>query len=115
MVEDEAVVRELAESYLTFLGYNVLVATNGAEAFELCLKQKAPVHLVLSGRGDAGDERPRPGAPADPDFPEIKWIFMSGYTKDTDPAIVLGKEVPFVQKPFQPMELGRLLRTVLDT
>ncbi len=74
VVEDEAVVRELAESYLTFLGYNVLVATNGAEAFELCLKQKAPVHLVLSDVVMPEMSGPDLALRLTPP-PRVKWIF----------------------------------------
>ncbi len=92
VVEDEAVVRELAESYLTFLGYNVLIATNGAEAHELCLKQQSPVHLVLSDVVMPEMSGPDLALRLSPLFPEIKWIFMSGYTRDADPAIVLGRK-----------------------
>jgi two-component system cell cycle sensor histidine kinase/response regulator CckA len=115
VVEDEAVVRELAESYLTFLGYQVLVATNGAEAFELCLKHGGPIHLVLSDVVMPEMSGPDLALRLSPILPDLKWIFMSGYTRDTDPAAILGRRVPFVQKPFQPMELGRLIRSVLDT
>ena len=115
VVEDEPVVRELAESYLTFLGYNVLIATNGAEALELCLKSQEPVHLVLSDVVMPEMSGPDLALRLSPIFPETKWIFMSGYTRDTDPAVVLGRPVPFVQKPFQPMELGRLIRSVLES
>ncbi len=114
VVEDEAVVRELAESYLKFLGYHVVVATNGAEALELCLRHPSPIHLVLSDVVMPGMSGPDLALRISPLFPHIKWIFMSGYTRDADPAIVLGRNVPFVQKPFQPMELGRLIRSVLE-
>ena len=115
VVEDEAVVRELAESYLTFLGYNVLIATHGAEALELCIKNGGQVHLVLTDVVMPEMSGPDLALRLSPLYPEIKWIFMSGYTRDADPAIVLGRGVPFVQKPFQPMELGRLIRAVLDS
>jgi len=115
VVEDEAVVRELAESYLTFLGYQVLIAKDGVEALELCLKHDGVVHLVLSDVVMPEMSGPDLALRLSPIFPETKWIFMSGYTRENEPAIVLGHQVPFVEKPFQPMELGRLIRSVLDS
>jgi DNA-binding NarL/FixJ family response regulator len=48
-------------------------------------------------------------------YPQMKFIFMSGYTEDT--ALhhrVLEKAAVFVQKPFAPEGLVRKIREVLD-
>jgi FixJ family two-component response regulator len=48
--------------------------------------------------------------------PGLKVLFMSGYT---DNAIahhgVLDAGIPFLQKPFNPIDLARKVRRVLDT
>ncbi len=47
--------------------------------------------------------------------PEIKVLFMSGYTDDV--LILEGVKaqgIPFLQKPFTLQELGRTVRDVLD-
>jgi hypothetical protein len=49
------------------------------------------------------------------DRPEIRVLFMSGYTDDD---IIrrglLRPGAPFLQKPFMPVELSRKVREVLD-
>ncbi|MBC8438126.1 MAG: hybrid sensor histidine kinase/response regulator, partial [Deltaproteobacteria bacterium] len=48
-------------------------------------------------------------------FPDLKYIFMSGYTAN---AIahhgVLDEGVHFVQKPFSKNDLAKIIRKVLD-
>ena len=47
--------------------------------------------------------------------PEIKTLFMSGYTADIiAPHGILERGVHFVQKPFTTQSLGRKVREVLD-
>jgi two-component system cell cycle sensor histidine kinase/response regulator CckA len=115
VVEDEQVVRELAENLLTFLGYNVLVAVNGRDALQVCARHPEPIHLVLSDVVMPELNGPEMALRLIPKYPEMKWIFMSGYTRDADPSAILGRRVPFVQKPFKPVELGRLIRSVLES
>ncbi|MDX6385392.1 MAG: two-component system, cell cycle sensor histidine kinase and response regulator CckA [Blastocatellia bacterium] len=115
LVEDEDVVRGLARKILESVGYNVLDANSGQEAFRLCEVHPEPIHLLLtdvvmprtSGREVAEHlTLLRPG---------LRVLFMSGYT---DEAIVhhgiLDSSVEFIQKPFNPGALIRKVREVLD-
>ena len=48
--------------------------------------------------------------------PHLKVIFMSGYTDDTIAHHgVLEPGTPFMEKPFDPDDLARLVREVLDS
>ena len=85
LVEDEKGVRELAREYLEMTGYTVIEAENGHTALELAAMHVGPIHLLMtdvvmpgiSGRELAGRVKTI--------RPEIKVLFMSGYT---DQAVV---------------------------
>jgi FixJ family two-component response regulator len=51
-----------------------------------------------------------------PLHPEMKILYMSGYTEDA--MVVRGlveAALPFIQKPFPPMDLVRKVREMIDT
>jgi len=116
VVEDEDLVRNLTCLTLRLKGYEVLEATNGGEALLLCEQRKEPIHLLLTdvvmpqlgGRDLARRLKQL--------RPEMKVLFMSGYTED---AIVhhgvLEPGLEYVQKPFSPEALVRLVRGLLDS
>ena len=114
IVEDQEDVRGLAVAALKTYGYRVLEAPDAQAALMICEQGSARIHLVLTdvvmphmnGRELVGRlAKVRP---------EIKAIFMSGYT---DNAIlqheVLDGASDFIEKPFTPEELARKVRAVL--
>ena len=96
-------------------GYRVLHAPNADTAIALCRTHPGTIHLLLTDLvmpGMGGHElAQRVGALR----PSIKILYMSGYTDD---AAVLHAiktaHAPFVQKPFSPEHLRRLVRETLD-
>jgi CheY-like chemotaxis protein len=89
----------------------VLEATDGSEAIARSLEYGGLIHLVLTDllmpgtRGDSAVKVIRTQRPA------IKAIFMSGYADQDvaeDPESIL-------YKPFELPELGRRVRSTLDT
>ena len=115
LVEDEEAVRKLVRRTLEKHGYELLVASSGAEALELARNYAAPIQLVISdvvmpqmgGRAVAEKLRAaRPGIPV---------LFISGYTENTMMrGGTLGESEAFLQKPFTPVSLARRVREVLD-
>ena len=115
LVEDEEQVLQIAQQILTALGYNVLPATNGHEALAVAERHHGNIELTitdvvmpqLSGR----ELIERLG----PLRPEMRVLYMSGYTDD---AIVrhglLDERVEFIQKPFAADAFARKIRSVLD-
>ena len=96
-------------------GYNVLVATSGEKAESMARDHSGPIHLLLSdvvmpqtsGR-DLADRISEMR-------PEIKVLWMSGYTDDTIAHHgILEPGLHFLQKPFTPASLGEKIREVLD-
>ena len=115
LLEDEAMVRAMAERVLRSAGYRVLSASTGAEAERHVRKLGPQIALVVSDvvlpelSGREAVERLRAIQPG------LKALFMSGYTDD---AILRGgylaPGVAFLQKPFTPHALSDKVREVLD-
>jgi PAS domain S-box-containing protein len=115
LVEDEEVVREMAAEILRENGYEVMVAKDPEAALILAAQYNGVIHLMLtdvvmprmSGRDLAEQISPL--------RPEMKVLYMSGYTDD---AIVhhgvLEEGTAFIAKPFSIDALARKLREVLD-
>ena len=115
LVEDDEVVRKLVSEVLDNEGYRLLEAANGIAALSICAQYEEPIHLLLtdvvmpemSGR-DLADRLV-------PQRPEMKVLFMSGYTDDVIVHHgVLDAGAAFIQKPFAPDVLARKVRDVLD-
>jgi hypothetical protein len=116
LVEDEASLRELVRECLEASGYVVLEALHGADALERSERHAAPVHLLMTDvvmpgmNGRELAERLRASRP------EIRVLYMSGYTDD---AVVLhgvlAEDMAFLQKPFTAEALARTVRLVLDS
>ncbi len=106
VVEDDASVRTLAARILEGRGYTVLAARNGHEAIRISSEHEGDLHLLLSDvimPGMSGKEladiltRSRP---------EMRILFMSGYTDDVIASQgVLDEGVKLVQKPFEASDL----------
>ncbi|HKV70792.1 MAG TPA: MASE1 domain-containing protein [Gemmatimonadales bacterium] len=115
LVEDDASVRSLIQRLLVRLGYQVLVAPNGALALDLAATHQGSIHLLMTDvimPGMSGRVLADRFAVIRPD---ARVLYMSGYTDD---AIVhhgvLTARMAFLQKPVTPAALARRVREVLD-
>ncbi len=105
MVEDERAIRNLLKTGLEGLGYRVLLAPAGPEAFRIVAREHVDVLVTdvrlpgLSGPQVAGRiRRAQPG---------VKIVFISGHTDDLLTGDTLVDEgIPFLQKPFTAAELA---------
>jgi two-component system, cell cycle sensor histidine kinase and response regulator CckA len=115
IVEDEDVVRKLSVRVLRKHGYKVLEAPDGGKALMLCEEFKEPIHLILTDVVMPGMSGRRVAERIKEIHPEMKALFMSGYT---DNAIlhhgILEPGLNFLQKPFNVEDLARKVREVLD-
>ena len=115
LVEDDAAVRELVDSMLSAQGYNVLVSRDPQDVETICERHAGRIHLLLTDMvlpGMSGREVAKRVGSLRPD---VKVLFMSGYTDDAL-AHSHGFEEPFafLQKPFSSVTLATKIREVLD-
>jgi CheY-like chemotaxis protein len=115
LVEDNAGLRKLATRVLEPAGYTVLLASTGEEALHLLERHEEPVHLLLSDVVMPGMSGRQLAERLAQTHPEIKVLYMSGYTSDTIVRHgVLEAQVHFLNKPFTAAALLRKVREVLD-
>jgi PAS domain S-box-containing protein len=116
VVEDEPPVRDLVSRVLKSAGYNVLQATSGTHALEVWGANKDKIDLLLTDIVMPDGMTGRDLAEAvQAEKPALKAIFTSGYSAD-----IVGKDfiiedgVNFLQKPYVPQKLIRVVRKCLD-
>ena len=116
VVEDEAALRELARRILENYGYDVLEAANGVEALKVWQDRAGKIDLLLTDMMMPGGISGRELAERlHTQSPQMKVIYTTGYSVEVlenDFAVREGAD--FLQKPYHPAALARLIRTRLD-
>lgn len=115
VVEDDPLVRSLACSILTRLGYHVLQASQGDEALTQAQSHAERIHLLLSDVIMPGMPCAELARRLRALHPEAKVLFTSGYTDDRlSQAGNLSSGAPFLAKPYSLDSLARKVREALD-
>ncbi|MEI6235170.1 MAG: response regulator [Planctomycetota bacterium] len=115
IVEDEISLLTMTSDVLQTFGYHVLTAHNGEEALKLLENNNAAIHLMLTDVVMPGKNGRELADAVKPNWPELKIIFMSGYTEDAVMRYGINHEiVAFIQKPFSPFALLKKIRSELD-
>jgi two-component system cell cycle sensor histidine kinase/response regulator CckA len=112
LVEDEDMVRAVAERALTRQGYTVLCAENGEAALELLASSDPPDLLIsdvvmptMDGPTLVGHVRRR--------YPDLPILFMSGYAEEQLRRSIAIDNVAFLPKPFSVQQLAEAARDAL--
>jgi PAS domain S-box-containing protein len=116
LVEDEASVRLVVQKLLNKSGYNVLTAGYGQEAINKFREYAGTIDLlvtdVIMPQGMTGRELAEHLLS---EHPDIKILFMSGYTDDiVSPQDLMRPGMAFLQKPFALDELARKVKDMLE-
>jgi len=114
VVEDAEGIRKLVCATLTQCGYNCLEASDGAEALQMVASGLEAIHLVLTDMvmpRMGGSELARHLNRARPD---IRILFMSGYTEDPLVRHMERAASVFLAKPFTASALTGKVREALD-
>ena len=116
LVEDEPGVRHLARDVLSRYGYRVIEAADGSEALRLAEAETEKIDLLLTDVVMPGMSGPELARRFRELRPELRVLFASGYADDAVVAHGVRHDgVPFLQKPFEPDDLVRRVREVLDS
>src|SRR6266446_4756652 len=115
LVEDDRMVRDLAQSVLRNCGYTVIAPERIADMESVCREYAGWVDLLLTDVVMPGISGRDLASSMTSLRPDMKVLYMSGYT---DNAIVhkglLDPGIWFLPKPFTPATLAAKVREVLD-
>jgi two-component system cell cycle sensor histidine kinase/response regulator CckA len=112
LVEDEPMVRSVAERALTRHGYTVITADNGEQALEL-LGGDNDISLLISDVVMPVMDGPTMVRLARKTHPHLKILFMSGYAEEQLRNSIDLDGVAFLPKPFSVQELAEAARRVM--
>jgi two-component system cell cycle sensor histidine kinase/response regulator CckA len=112
LVEDEDMVRVVAERALTRQGYTVLTAEHGEAALELLASSPKP-DLLISDVMMPLMDGPTMVRHARARYPDLPILFMSGYAEETIRKSIDLDNVAFLAKPFSVQQLAEVTREVL--
>ncbi len=115
LVDDEAVVLEVAENMLRNLGYGVYSSASGREAVEILRRHRESIDLVIL-------DMIMPDLSGSETFdliksasPSVRVLLSSGYSIDGQARQIMERGCDgFIQKPYSLTLLSRKIRSVLD-
>ncbi len=115
IVDDETDLLQLAEQYLTDLGYQTLTATNIEKAFSI-LADNPGIDLLFSDVVMPGEKNGYDLACfAAEHYPDLKVLLTSGYTsKIVDHNGIAQFSSSLLSKPYRKTDLANRIRQVLD-
>lgn len=112
VVEDEPGVRRATVRILESYGYHVLVAQDGATALSLAAARES-IDLVVSDVVMPDLDGPAVVALLRKRWPELKALFVSGYTAEHFAEGSAVRNDTLLQKPFRPKELANAVREAM--
>ncbi len=116
VLEDSGPVRRLVERTLSRKGYTVLAAESATAALRHCSRHDGAIDLLLTDVVLPRMAGPEVARRARQLRPEIRVLFMSGFTDETlSQHGLTGSEPDLLEKPFSSTSLLARVRHILDT
>ena len=114
VVDDEPVVLDTVRDGLSAHGYQVLRAASGEEALQVAQAHQGSIALALVDVIMPGMSGPEVAQRLHAARPDLKILFMSGFS--TEVVVVHGLDAgdPLLVKPFSLDTLGRKVHEILD-
>ena len=111
VVDDELLIRNVLEEYLTGQGYEVIQASSGEEAIELASSTQPHVILMDIGMSGLNGMEACRRLKAEKKTRHIPVIMMTGFSYGKKPAVEAGA-VDLVSKPFDFTDLAFRLKSI---
>lgn len=115
LAEDEKDVREIAREFLSLAGYKVLEARDGAAAMEIVRGYQGPIHLLITDMVMPKVGGRELAAQIAELRPEMKVIYMTGYTERSAASNGDSNKAVMLTKPFTRLALARTVSKVLKS
>ena len=113
LVEDEDMVRTVAERALTRAGYEVTACANGEEGLAAILEGSVSFDLVVSDVVMPGMDGPAMVRAIRKKLPKMPVLFMSGYAEEQLRRDIDIPDMHFIAKPFSVASIGDKVGAVL--
>lgn len=114
MVEDQDQLRGLVVAVLTRQGYRVHAVANGEKALRLAKTFSEPIQVLVSDVVMPGMPGPVLAEELRRLWPNLRALFMSGYTDHGATIMLDDPRASYIQKPFKSHALTKQLRERLD-
>jgi PAS domain S-box-containing protein len=116
IVDDEEMIRQLAQAFLQRMGYKTLSAINGKEAVEVYSKHEEEIDMIIMDIVMPEMDGKEAGMRIKRINPNAKILYSSGYTQDAEFLDSLQQEsVPFLRKPYLLEDFFESVTDLLDT
>jgi CheY-like chemotaxis protein len=115
LVEDEAALREITCEYLQSRGYTVLTAGSGMQALEICRVHETPIDILMTDIIMPGIQGPELVKAALDMRPQMRVIYVSGYTDRGLEIATTQSNAVLLRKPYSLADLGHTIRSTATT
>jgi signal transduction histidine kinase/ActR/RegA family two-component response regulator len=116
LVEDEEIIREMAQMALEAKGYTVLAAADGAAALSIYRDQWQGIDLVVADMVMPRISGPELVARMKEVNQNVRVVVSSGYSPDLEGQRMLQHGcLGYLQKPYNTEDLCKIIRSVLDS
>ena len=112
VVEDEQDLRELVGKYFGDMGYQVVVAADGADALDLAKEERPQIILLDLRMPELDGLEICKKLKADPTTKTIPIIIVTAYNNQLNEALAAGAD-DFVAKPVHLLELSLRVKSIL--
>lgn len=115
VVEDEKKVLDLCVTALQYSGYRVLTAQTGTDGLQVAESFNDKIDVLFSDVVLPDMRGTEIGKKLTERYPDLCILYTSGYTENTIVRDgVLEENVNFLQKPYTPVQLTKVIRALLD-
>lgn len=114
LIDDEDMILDVGQAMLTALGYQAIIANSGSKGLHVLAASAPSIDLVIVDLIMPGLDGGKVFDQIRTHYPDLPVVLCSGYSINGQAAAIMSRGCNgFIQKPFNIMELSRLLQDIL--